>query len=163
MKPAETTEVRIRPAGEADLEPMNRLLSELFSIEKDFTPDREKQRRGLALLLQQSDGLVLVAENGRRRTVGMCTVQTLWDPAEGFRTGLVEDVVVRREYRGRGIGRRLLAAAREWAETAGIDRLQLLADGGNQPALEFYDRIGWTATDVVCLRRHLAAKEKSKD
>ena len=41
----------------------------------------------------------------------MCTVQTLISTAEGGPVGLVEDVIVRADYRGHGIGARLLTEA----------------------------------------------------
>jgi hypothetical protein len=76
--------VVIRPAGSADIPQMCDLLSELFSIESDFSPDREKQTRGLNLLLDDSSGasIVLVAEREGEIT-GMCSAQTMISTAEG--------------------------------------------------------------------------------
>ena len=62
------------------------------------------------------------------------------------------DVVVRADCRGQGVGRQLMAAVTAWADARGLTRLQLLADGGNQAALDFYRRIGWQGTRLVCLR-----------
>jgi hypothetical protein len=46
MKPA----VQIRKAELEDIQALVGLLQELFSIEKDFTPDAAKQRKGLQLM-----------------------------------------------------------------------------------------------------------------
>jgi hypothetical protein len=43
-------EVQIRKAEPEDIQALAGLLQELFSIEKDFTPDAAKQRKGLRLL-----------------------------------------------------------------------------------------------------------------
>lgn len=142
----------IRAAALPDLDVLVTLLGELFSMEADFTPDPERQRRGLALLLEgHRNRHVVVAERGGR-VVGMATVQVLVSTAEGSPVGLVEDVVVAREARGTGVGRALLSALVEWSAERGLARLQLLADRDNAPALAFYDREGWRETRLVCRR-----------
>lgn len=146
--------VHIRPAGEADIEAMAGLLSELFAIEADFHFDAERQGRGLALLLgPTSTAEVLVAEI-EGRIVGMCTMQRLVSTAEGGWAGLIEDVVVARGYRRHGVGGRLLAAMEARAVSLGIGRLQLLADRTNVPALDFYAAAGWGPTSLRALRRY---------
>ncbi len=145
--------ISIRSATSADLDVLVALLADLFSIEADFRPDAERQRRGLALLLESpAQRLVLVAER-RGEVVGMVTVQLVVSTAEGGLSGLVEDMVVASGERGRGIGRRILDGAEAWARERGATRLQLLADRENEPALGFYERMGWRGTRLVCLRR----------
>ncbi len=144
--------ISIRKATAADVEALVPLLADLFSIEADFRPDVERQRRGLALLLAApAQSLVLVAERGGE-VVGMVTVQLVVSTAEGALSGLLEDMVVISGERGRGIGRRLLEAAEGWTRERGATRLQLLADRENGPALRFYERMGWRGTRLVCLR-----------
>ncbi len=146
-------DVRIRTACAADLPVLVRLVGELFSIEADFRPDPEKQRRGLALMLADpASRAVLVAERGGE-VVGMVTGQLVVSTAEGAPSVLVEDMVVDAASRGGGVGRALLAAVESWAAKRGATRLQLLADRENAPALAFYARMGWSATRLVCWRR----------
>lgn len=143
----------IRSATSGDLGALVRLLDALFSIEADFRPDAERQRRGLALMLERpEERCVLVAERAGA-VVGMVTVQLVVSTAEGGLSGLVEDMVVDAAERGRGLGRRLLEAAEAWAAAHGATRLQLLADRENAPALRFYEQMGWRPTQLVCWRR----------
>lgn len=146
------SEIEIRPAVEADLQPMQGLLAQLFTIEQDFQPDAERQSSGLRLLLDDPKAALFVAELSGR-VVGMATLQTLISTAQGGPTGLVEDVVVDESLRGRGIGRRLLAHLESWAWEQGLTRLQLLADIANRSALAFYGRQGWSDTCLVALRK----------
>ena len=142
----------IRQATEADIYALTRLLGLLFAIEADFSADAGKQRQGLRLLLSDTDrSLVLVAEVDEQ-VVGMCTAQVVVSTAEGGPAAWVEDMVVAPEYRGRGIGRRLLQQVEVWAGERGISRLQLVADQDTTPALEFYAREGWSRTRLICLR-----------
>jgi GNAT superfamily N-acetyltransferase len=143
----------IRPARASDLPTLVGLLGELFTIEADFTPDPERQRLGLALMLADPGRrAVLVAEQGTA-VVGMVTAQLVVSTAEGGLSALVEDMVVEAAVRGRGVGRALLAAIEAWAREHGASRLQLLADRENGAALAFYARAGWSATRLVGLRR----------
>jgi len=146
-------DLSIRSATPGDVEALVRLLGVLFSIEADFTPDVERQRRGLAMLLAAPErAAVLVAERGGA-VAGMVTAQLVVSTAEGGPSALVEDMVVEASERRHGVGRALLAAAEAWAAERGATRLQLLADRENAPALRFYERLGWRWTQLVCLRR----------
>jgi len=149
-------DVLIRPAKTADIPRMCGLLSELFAIESDFSPDSQKQAKGLSLLLNERSGLsaVLVAEKGDE-IVGMCSVQMLISTAQGGSVGLLEDLIVRREYRGNGIGTRLLSEIFRWCDTKNISRLQLLRDADNERGLKFYAGNGWSGTRLVCMRKFL--------
>ncbi len=144
----------IRPAIRDDLNAMVSLLQALFAIEDDFMPDPERQRQGLALFLDGAGKhrVILVAA-ADAAVIAMATVQILISTAQGGPVGLVEDVVVRQDCRGRGVGRKLMEALADWAVERGLTRLQLLADRANRPALAFYQHIGWQNTQLVCLRR----------
>mgnify|MGYP000629800932 FL=1 len=149
-----TGALRIRPARHDDLEAMVSLLQALFAIEEDFVPDPDRQRRGLIRFL---DGCgkhrcIMVAESVNQ-VIAMATLQILISTAEGGPVGLVEDVVVQAECRGKGIGRRLMRALQDWATERGLMRLQLLADRTNFSALDFYNQSGWLPTRLMCLRK----------
>lgn len=154
-----TESLHYRTACLEDIPALCQLLEALFTLETDFQPDSEKQARALARLIAEGAGdkplsQVWVAEAGAR-VIGMCTVQIYISTAEGGRVGLVEDVIVAEDYRGRGIGRAMLAKLEQWAQHQGLLRLQLLADRHNQRALAFYQRHGWQQTQLVALRKPL--------
>lgn len=128
------------------------LLKILFSIEEDFIFNEDFQRQGLQLMLDSNHGCVLVAEN-KGQVIGMCSGQLTVSTAEGCQSLLVEDVVVHEDFRGKGIGRQLMDAIARWGKEHGASRLQLLADRNNGPALQFYKKIGWQGTELICLRK----------
>lgn len=146
--------ITIRPARTSDIDRLTSLLQALFTIEEDFVGDEAKQRRGLKMMLDNQRACLLVAE-GADGVIGMCSGQLLISTAEGGLSLLVEDVVIDEPWRGRGVGRLLMSAMSEWAKTNHVSRLQLLADRNNSSALEFYQRLGWQTTQLICLRRLL--------
>ena len=149
-------EVSLRKARAADIPQMCHLLSELFCIEADFSPDRRKQARGLTLLLNVTSGssTVFVAEQNAE-IVGMCSVQILISTAEGGPVGFIEDLVVKKDHRGKGIGTSLLTEITGWCRARNISRIQLLRDKDNLAAREFYLSDGWADTKLVCMRKLL--------
>jgi GNAT superfamily N-acetyltransferase len=145
--------ISVRPACVGDLEAMVALLAQLFALEPDFRFDPVRQRKGLALLLEDRlRRVAFVAELGGS-VLGMVTGQLVVSTAEGGGSVLVEDMVVIDSERRRGVGRSLLRAVEAWARGRGATRLQLLADRENEAALRFYERLGWSGTRLVCLRR----------
>lgn len=50
---------------------------------------------------------------------------------------------VLKPYRGRGIGRQLLAWMLEWAAEAGLEKITLAVFATNQPAIRLYKRFGF--------------------
>ncbi len=52
-----------------------------------------------------------------------------------------------------------LASLVSWSVKRGLTRLQLLADRNNRPALDFYRRIGWRSTQLICLRTNELADQ----
>ncbi|AEF96210.1 GNAT family N-acetyltransferase [Methanotorris igneus] len=145
--------ITIDTAKKEDIDDMINLLKQLFEIEKDFTPNYEKQRKGLELLLNSKNAVIFVARyNGK--VVGMCSIQTLISTAEGGKVGILEDLVVDENFRGKGIGSKLLSEAERYCkEKGGLLRLSLLADKDNKKALEFYKSRGWKFTNLICLRK----------
>lgn len=145
-------EVKVRSATTSDLGGMSSLLGELFSIEKDFTPDVRRQRRGLATLMESRRATILVAEAGSQ-IIGMCTLQPLISTAEGGTVGMVEDMIIAESWRGKGVGRMLLDAIETEAREQQMSRLQLLTDLDNEPAKKFYRNQHWSPTQLITMRK----------
>lgn len=147
----------IRPdfATSADLPAMADLLAELFALESDFAPDRGKQLAGLQLILDTpSLGRLFVLRMGSE-VIGMANALITISSAEGRRVLLLEDVIVRNDFRGRSLGRLLVEHVCAWATNEGMGRITLLADKDNTPALDFYVRQGFQLSAMRVLRKSL--------
>ena len=99
--------LRIEPATLDDLPELTELLFELFSQEGDFIPNREREMRGLRLLLEQpSRGRVFVLRSPLR-IIGMINLLITISTAEGGFVLVLEDLIVHRDYRCQGFGTQL--------------------------------------------------------
>lgn len=70
------------------------------------------------------------------------------DKANGRHRGEIARLVVHRDARGRGLGRRLLAAAEAHATTTGLTLL-VLDTQTDSPAERLYRAAGWTAAGTI--------------
>jgi GNAT superfamily N-acetyltransferase len=144
-------DLRIEPATLDDLNELTELLFELFTQEADFTPNREKQLRGLRLILEQpSRGRIFVIRN-ERMIIGMINLLITISTAEGGFVLLLEDLVIHRDYRGRGYGSRLLKHAMEFARNKKFLRITLLTDNP-ESALGFYRKHGFVESTMSPMR-----------
>jgi GNAT superfamily N-acetyltransferase len=146
---------RIDFATANDLESLADLLAELFTLESDFKPERNKQISGLRLILDNpaSGQLFVLRVDGQ--IVGMANALATVSTAEGCAVLLLEDVIVSREFRGRKLGRLLVEQVLHWAAAQGMPRVTLLADQDNAAALAFYQRLGFIPSAMRVLRKNL--------
>ena len=145
--------VFIRKAVFADINQMTGLLEELFSIEEDFIFNKSDQRQGLCLMLNDNQNRCIMVAVSGTTVMGMCSAQLLVSTAEGRMSALIEDMVVAKQYRGYGTGKKLLESIEKWAVNNGAKRIQLLTDKNNINALNFYKKQKWSRTELICLRK----------
>ena len=139
--------VIIENANADDIPALVRLLNVLFSLEQDFSPNAQRQSDGLHLILQNPDNAIIkIARNETDHIIGMVSAQLVISSAQGARSAWVEDMVIREDCRSQGIGRQLLSSALQWAKEKGATRAQLLVDVDNDPALAYYDHLGWKSS-----------------
>jgi GNAT superfamily N-acetyltransferase len=146
-------------AEPADIPELCGLLELLFTQESEFTPDPERQRRGLRSIIQDADvGQILVARDAGR-VVGMINVLYTVSTALGGRVAIFEDMIVIPEARGIGVGSRLLTEAADLAARRGCLRASLLADADNPDAHRFYRRHGFERSGMVTFRLPLTPRQ----
>ena len=143
----------VRPAKLSDLDILVKYLELLFSIEKEFITQKGKIELGLIELICGYSGIVMVVEE-QGEVAGMATGQIVVSTSAGGSSLLVEDVFVAEKFRGRGAGSLLLDALKSWGACKGISRMQLVADRNNQPAIEFYRKLGWKGSNLTAMYYH---------
>jgi GNAT superfamily N-acetyltransferase len=146
-------DVQIRPATEADAHLLFDLILELAEYEKltdKVAGDAEVLRRSLfeekaaeALLLETPDG----------EAIGYAIFFTTFSTFE-CRSGIwLEDVYVRPEHRRGGIGRAVMEHLAQLAHERGHIRLEWVALDWNEPALNFYEKLGARRLDDWVIHR----------
>lgn len=146
--------LRIEPATEDDIPQLAELLQDLFTQERDFEPNRERQIRGLRLILQQPNrGRIFVLRN-EHMIIGMINLLITISTAEGGFVLILEDLIIHASHRGQGYGSRLLQYAENYARQKGFLRITLLADKPNLRLHDFYRRHGYLESDMIPFRKY---------
>jgi GNAT superfamily N-acetyltransferase len=149
----DANDLQIRPATEADAQLLFDLIMELATYEKladKVAGDPEVLRRSLfeekaaeALLLETPDG----------EAIGYAIFFTTFSTFE-CRSGIwLEDVYVRPEHRRGGIGRAVMEHLADLAHKRGHVRLEWVALDWNEPALNFYEKLGARRLDDWVVHR----------
>ncbi|HEX6058663.1 MAG TPA: GNAT family N-acetyltransferase [Gemmatimonadaceae bacterium] len=132
--------VEIRSAAAADADALAPLLEELGY------PASSADIAARLAGLRESESATLVATGSGGEMLGLIGVHRLPVLHASEPPCYITALVVASAARGRGIGRRLLAAAEEWARRAGSSRLVVTSAEHRAEAHAFYERAGFPYT-----------------
>ena len=142
----------IEQATLEELPQLTDLLFELFNMEGDFKPDRAKQMRGLRLILEQpSRGRIFVLRHNGT-IFGMINLLFTISTAEGGFVILLEDVIMHRDYRGKGYGTKLLQHVIDYAKKKDFLRITLLTDRMDERSQQFFASHGFVPSKMIPMR-----------
>lgn len=130
------------------------LLRDLFLIEKDFRFNEENHSKGLTLLIEDSNHIVITA-NFDGEIVAMITIQTVISTVKGSKVGLIEDFIVKDNFRDMGIGTHLFSYIKEYSKANNFTRLQLVCDNDNEIAKEFYRNKKFKESNLTAWYYHI--------
>jgi GNAT superfamily N-acetyltransferase len=139
---ATATQVEIRSAQPDEAESLLTMYEWLFEPPSRPTTDWNPQRATAALsdAIASDDAAVLLAEADGEGLVGICVAYRDINSVRFGNRAWVEDLAVAPSHRSRGIGTRLLAAARGWARERGATHLELDTGRARTDAQRFYER-----------------------
>lgn len=149
-----STPVLIREAQPADAAALiayfRRIFGEpginLITETDEFSPTVDSESRYIRELARAPNSLFLVAENDDR-LIGQLTLEG--GKRRNVRHSAVLGITVAREWRGQGIGRRLIEQAIGWArQTHIITRMELHVFARNKGAIHLYESCGFVLEGV---------------
>jgi len=152
-------QVAVRAARPDDWLAVQSLLCELDELHAELVPayfrPATRTEPEWRTLLGDSAAVALVAvdEAERGGPIGFLSLRVFDTPADPTmvqrRRGHVETLVVSAGQRRRGIGRRLLATAADWARARGATEMVLTTWVGNAGADAFYEKLGYRVLSRV--------------
>lgn len=148
--------ISIRMATRADIPALADLLGDLFALEREFSPDRTLQIRGLTLLFEREDAVRIMVAERHGHIAGMGVLHYTVSTYLGAKVAMLEDLIVAAGERRKGTGRRLMAGIIEQARSDGARRITLLADHDNTAARSFYESFGFARSTMIPHRLMLA-------
>lgn len=148
-------EYLINLATKQDIDKLAKLLHELFSQDIEFTPDIEKQKKGLKKIISNNNiGEILVLRLDNE-IIGMVSLLYSVSTVLGERVSTLEDMIIKSNYRNKGYGTILLNRAIKWAKEKGSHRITLLTDHNNNVAIKYYESNGFKKSPMIPMRNFL--------
>lgn len=145
-------ENKIYLAGKDDLADLAQLLNDLFTQDIEFEPNFEKQKRGLVKILSNPEiGEILVLKIDNK-IVGMVSLLYSISTALGGKVAIMEDMIIDKNYRNQGFGKKLLNEAINFSKSRNCLRMTLLTDFNNDAAISFYKSVGFKASEMIPMR-----------
>lgn len=144
--------MKVREAHIDDVDAISRLIMLLFEQEAEFEPDYERQAAGVMAILQHPEAGRFVVLEDEGELVGAVSLLFVPSTALGGKAALLEDMIIRPERRGAGLGSMLLGAAIEHARALGCLRVTVLTDSDNLKAHALYRKLGFKRSGMVPMR-----------
>jgi GNAT superfamily N-acetyltransferase len=141
-----------KAASPADAEELLAMMREFNAHERIEFVERDVRRALSQILSDASLGRVWVIESGPE-AAGYLVLTLGFSLEFKGRDAFVDELFLRADFRGRGLGRRALRVAEEACRELGVRALHLEVDRANATAHELYRRSGFTEHD-----RHLMTK-----
>ena len=113
-------------------------LSDLVTLEKECFSEPWSEK-SFAFTLQHPELLYLPLAYDGEKLAGYAVLFCL------FETGELQNIAVREEYRGRGLGEKLLGRCLDEARRKGAEKVLLEVRKSNAPAIALYQKAGFSA------------------
>jgi ribosomal protein S18 acetylase RimI-like enzyme len=142
-------DIRIDTATESDLDAMVSLVHELADAVTDQQGlDTKVAAENLVALLSETNSHLLVARDGGE-VVGFINFTVRRTALHIGLSGLIDELVVDRRFRGSGVGRSLVVAAAETCRRLGCVELEVSTEKTNVAARRFYRECGFDEDAVL--------------
>ncbi|MFC4994062.1 GNAT family N-acetyltransferase [Rubritalea tangerina] len=146
---------RVETATIEDLDQITELVMELFELQDDFDADRETQRRGLEMILEQpSRGRIFVLRNDHQ-ILGMVNLLFTISTARGGMVLILEDFIIHPTHRSHGYGTILVEHVKQFAKTKNFSRITLLTDKISADSQKFFEKLGFDYSSMIPMRLNL--------
>jgi ribosomal protein S18 acetylase RimI-like enzyme len=133
---------KIVKAEEKDLEELGKLFN-LYRIFYEEEDDLEKASRYILERFNHGDSEIFVAQEGNDELTGFVQLYPSFCSVSAVPILILYDLYVDSSHRGKGIGRLLMSAARDFAKGNGFKRLELSTAKDNHIGQSLYESLGY--------------------
>lgn len=136
-------------ASEADLASIVELLVELSStLEKQHDVDRQQLIANCLSIIHNPNAYMLIVKEGEE-TLGLITFSTRRTALHPAPSALVDEIIVKEEHQGRGIGSSLLIATIDRCRQLGCCEVEVSTEMSNDEAQAFYLASGFSGDAIL--------------
>ena len=132
----------VRPARAEEVEGLLPLMRAYCDFYDSSPSDQGLREMAEALIADPEQGALFVARDRGHGAVGFAAMGWKWSSTRGARVGVLEDLFVTPEGRGRGFAEALIEACAQCCRERGAPALEWYTAPDNHRAQAVYDRVG---------------------
>ena len=129
------SDLKIRSANLTDTDSIVSL-----TIELGYSPMHEEIKSKIKKISKIDEQAVFVAEY--ENVIGWIHI-TLVEPLESLPFVEIKGIVVNLNFRGKGIGTKLINEAKKWASSKGLNRIRVRTNIKRTETIDYYKKIGF--------------------
>ncbi|HYA35285.1 MAG TPA: GNAT family N-acetyltransferase [Candidatus Binataceae bacterium] len=146
--------IEIRSARGSDFDALLRLIRAYYRFDHIAFVATTMRPALRAMMRDESLGRIWIADD-RRRAAGYAILTYNWDIEFGGLQGILTDLYLRANYRGLGIGKRIIETVEKFCAKHGISTLELQVERDNKPAQAFYRSLGFSRLTRIVMTRDI--------
>jgi GNAT superfamily N-acetyltransferase len=132
----------VRPAKADEIEELLPLIRGYCDFYEADPPDDGLREMARVLIAEPDEGAMFIARDEAGKAVGFAAMGWKWSSLSAARAGVLEDLFVAPEARGKGLAEALIEACAERCRERGATKLEWVTATDNRRAQAVYDRIG---------------------
>jgi ribosomal protein S18 acetylase RimI-like enzyme len=147
----------IRPATKEDYKGICDIFTELDSVHHELLPEVYCETTGPARseeyifsIIDNEEAAIFVAES-KEEIIGLVHIYIQNTPPIPIvvpqKYSMIDNLIVKREFRHSDAGRILIEKAHEWSLSKGIKQVALVIWEFNRGAIEFYEKLGYSTVN----------------
>jgi GNAT superfamily N-acetyltransferase len=144
--------MKIRLAKKKDFNEIMRLYEQLWSPGKIIPENMKKLKKAWHNLIKAKYAYDLVIEE-KKRLIGHITVRIIPEFWLYGKTGFIDDVVIDKPYRGKGLAKKLMKETEKMAKKKNIKIMGLHSEDYRPEAIKLYEGLGYKKYDKIFMRK----------
>lgn len=137
--------LKIRKAKIDDLKAFVSIYKSAYQNMQEYAYRKERNIKYYFKWLFRRDREGLFVAEIDEKPVGFVACDAYWHSFFDESIGEIHEIVVAKEYKGRGIGKKLMEVAEEYLKSKGYKKIELWVGERNHTARKFYEKLGYKA------------------
>ncbi|MFQ6050787.1 MAG: GNAT family N-acetyltransferase [Candidatus Hydrothermarchaeota archaeon] len=140
----ESEKIRIDRVNLKEIKELVEVYKDAYAELEEYAYTSRSNIKGYLKWLYKRDPMGFFVAYFKNRPVGFISVDSRWYSVDkGVLLGEIHEVVVIREFQGKGIGKRLFETGLSYLKSKGIKNLELWVGENNRRARKFYRKYGF--------------------
>ncbi|MDZ7798918.1 MAG: GNAT family N-acetyltransferase [Patescibacteria group bacterium] len=146
--------MKFRPAKKSDFSEIMRLYEQLWSPGKIVPKNMKKLKKAWHKIIKANYDYELVLEKNNK-LIGHVTLRIIPEFWLKDKMGLIDDVVIDKDYRGQGLADKMMKEIKKIAKKKKVKTLVLYTEDYRPKAIKLYNRLKYQKLDKIWYKKEI--------